>query len=196
MSLVVGILAGGAGQRIGGDKPRRLLGGARLLDRVLAKAQAIGAPVILIVREPAQVAGFDGTVVQDAPGVAGPLAGLASALAWAADAGADQVLTLPCDMPFLPADLYPRLASALTKDVGAVVAASGGRLHPVCALWRGTVAPTLARRASEGSLSLRGLAEGVGCAVVDWPIEQGDPFININNAEDMASAEMTLGRRF
>lgn len=196
MSLVIAILAGGAGRRIGGDKPRRRLGGTRLLDRALETVGAVAAPVIIVVREPSQVDGFAGTVVLDAPGIAGPLAGLFSALAWAADAGADRVLTLPCDMPFLPADLHPRLASALTKDVGAAVAASGGRLHPVCALWRTTVAAPLARRASEGSLSLRGLAEGVGCAVVDWPIEQDDPFININNAEDMAAAEMTLGRRF
>lgn len=50
--------------------------------------------------------------------------------------------------------------------------------------------------ASAGPATRTVLAEGVGCAVVDWPIEQGDPFININNAEDMAAAEMTLGRRF
>ena len=192
MSLVVAILAGGAGRRIGGDKPRRLLGGARLLDRVLAKAQAIGSPVILVVREPGQVAGFDGTVVQDAPGVAGPLGGLASALAWAADAGADQVLTLPCDMPFLPADLHPRPALALREESGAAVAASGGRLHPVCALWRTTLAAPLAQRAGEGRLSLRGLGEAVGWVVVDWPTDRGDPFRNIDTAEDLVSAEAAL----
>ena len=192
MTLVVAILAGGAGRRIGGDKPHRLLGGARLLDRAMTTARAIAAPMILVVREPDQVDGFAGTVVLDTPGIAGPLAGLFSALAWAADAGADRVLTLPCDMPFLPADLYPRLESALTEDVGAAVAASGGRLHPVCALWRTTTTPTLARRASEGRLSLRGLSETVGYAVVDWPVDRGDPFININTADDMATAEMTL----
>lgn len=194
MSLVIALLAGGAGRRIGGGKPHRLLGGTRLLDRALTTARSIAAPTILVVREPGQVDGFAGTVVLDTPGIAGPLAGLFSALAWAADAGADRVLTLPCDMPFLPADLYPRLESALTKEVGAAVAASGGRLHPVCALWRTTATPTLARRASEGRLSLRGLGEAVGCAVVDWSIDQGDPFININTAEDMAAAETTLRR--
>lgn len=192
MGLVVAILAGGAGRRIGGDKPRRLLGGARLLDHALRCARD-AAPCILVVRSPEQVAGFDGTVVLDAPGIEGPLAGLLSALSWAAEAGADRVLTLPCDMPFLPGDLQHRLEQALTSEVGVAVAASDGRLHPVCALWRTTVVPTLVRRAEEGRLSLRGLSGAVGCAVVDWPVEGGDPFININTAGDLAAAEAALG---
>lgn len=192
MSLVVAILAGGAGRRIGGDKPRRLLGGARLLDRALTAARTSAAPVILVARRPEQVEGFAGTVVLDAPGIEGPLAGLFSALTWAADTGADRVLTLPCDMPFLPDDLRPRLEQALTPDLGVAVAASGGQLHPVCALWRATAAPTLAQRAGEGRLSLHGLSQAVGRAVVDWPVEGGDPFININTAGDLAAAEAAL----
>lgn len=192
MSLVIALLAGGAGRRIGGGKPHRLLGGTRLLDRALTTARAIAAPTILVVREPGQVDGFAGTVVLDAPGIEGPLAGLLSALSWAADAGADRVLTLPCDMPFLPGDLHDRLEQALTPNLGAAVAASGGRPHPVCALWRTAAVPTLVQRANEGRLSLRGLSEAVGCAVVDWPIDEGDPFININTAEDLATAEAAL----
>ncbi len=192
MSLVVAILAGGAGRRIGGDKPRRLLGGIRLLDHALTSARGTAAPVILVARAREQVEGFGGTVLLDAPGIEGPLAGLLSALSWAADAGADRVLTLPCDMPFLPYDLHHRLEQALTPNLGVAVAASDGRLHPVCALWRTAAVPTLVQRAGEGRLSLRGLSEAVGCAVVDWPVDGGDPFININTAEDLAAAEAAL----
>lgn len=192
MGLVVAILAGGAGRRIGGDKPRRLLGGARLLDHALNRARVIAAPSILVARSPDQVAGFDGTVVLDAPGIEGPLAGLLSALSWAAATGADRVMTLACDMPFLPYDLHHRLEQALTSEVGVAVAASDGRLHPVCALWRTAVVPTLVRRAEEGRLSLRGLSEAVGYSVVDWPVEGEDPFMNINTAEDLAAAEAVL----
>ena len=192
MSLVVAILAGGSGSRIGGDKPRRLLCGTRLLDRALTAVRVAAAPVILVVRRPEQVEGFDGTVVLDAPGIEGPLAGLFSALTWAANTGANRVLTLPCDMPFVPDDLHRRLDQALTSNVGVAVAASGGRLHPVCALWRTTAALTLVQRVCEGRLSLHGLSEAVGRAVVDWPVDGGDPFININTAADLAAAEATL----
>lgn len=192
MSLVVAILAGGSGSRIGGDKPRRLLRGTRLLDRALTAARVAAAPVILVVRRPEQAEGFGGTVVLDTPGIEGPLAGLFSALTWATDAGANRVLTLPCDMPFLPEDLHSRLDQALTSDVGVAVAASGGRLHPVCALWRTTAAVALVQRVCEGRLSLQGLSETVGRTVVDWSVERGDPFININTAADLAAAEASL----
>lgn len=193
MSLVVAILAGGAGRRIGGDKPRRLLGRARLLDHALTRARAASAPLLLVARTPDQVEGFaGGTVVLDSPGIEGPLAGLHSALTWAGDRGADQVLTLPCDMPFVPLDLRHRLQQALTPDLGVAVAASGGRLHPVCALWRTALVSTLARRAGNGQFSLHGLSQDVGRAVVDWSVEGGDPFVNINTAEDLASAQAAL----
>jgi molybdenum cofactor guanylyltransferase len=192
MTLVVAILTGGEGRRIGGDKPRRRLGGTRLLDRALTTAGGMSAPVILVARDSGQVEGFAGTVVLDAAGIEGPLAGLLPALIWAAEAGADRVLTLACDMPFLPPDLQPRLDQALTPEVGVAVASSGGRLHPVCALWRTAAAPTLARRAAEGRLSLHGLSQAVGRAVVDWPLDGGDPFVNINTAADLALAEARM----
>lgn len=195
MSVVVAILAGGAGSRIGGGKPIRLLGGTRLLDHAYAKAGAMGAPVILVVRDPCQADGFAGTVVVDAPAIEGPMAGLASALAWATKARADKVLTLPCDMPFVPADLRSRLELALSGPQGAAVAASGERLHPICALWRTSVLETLVQRAGEGRLSLHGLSEAVGCGVAHWSSADGDPFININTAADLAVAETILQRQ-
>ena len=190
--VVVAVLAGGAGRRMGGDKPRRRLNGLRLLDHALNKAHALAGTVILVVRDPAQADGFVETIVLDAPDIDGPLAGLLAALVWAADAGFDQVLTLACDMPRVPGDLLSRLQSALTAESGVAVAASGGRLHPVCALWRTTAVPVLRRRADEGRLSLQGLSEAVGRVIVDWPAEDDDAFVNINTIDDLALAEAAL----
>ena len=190
--VVVAVLAGGAGRRMGGDKPRRRLNGLRLLDHALNKAHALAGPVILVVRDPAQADGFAETIVLDAPDIDGPLAGLLAALVWAADAGFDQVLTLACDMPRVPGDLLSRLQSALTAESCVAVAASGGRLHPVCALWRTTAVPVLRRRADEGRLSLQGLSEAVGRVIVDWPAEDDDAFVNINTIDDLALAEAAL----
>lgn len=190
--VVVAVLAGGAGRRMGGDKPRRRLNGLRLLDHALNKAHALAGPVILVVRDPAQADGFAETIVLDAPDIDGPLAGLLAALVWAADAGFDQVLTLACDMPRVPGDLLSRLQSALTAESDVAVAASGGRLHPVCALWRTTAVPVLRRRADEGRLSLQGLSEAVGRVIVDWPAEDDDAFVNINTIDDLALAEAAL----
>jgi molybdopterin-guanine dinucleotide biosynthesis protein A len=169
------ILAGGEGRRIGGGKPGRLLGGRSLIDRALARARSWSDAVL--------VAGGD---LRDAPGVEGPLGGVAAALALGGD-----VLTIPCDMPFLPDDLPARLMSAKA----ATLAASGGHLHPVCALWKAEAAAGLPAYLATGRRSLKGFAEAVGYEAVDWPVAPRDPFYNINDEEDLARAEALLRSR-
>lgn len=185
------VLAGGEGRRIGGGKPLRMLGGETLLVRALGQANTFSDRVALAVRDPAQVGAPGGVaVISDAP-VEGPLGGLAAALGWARDQGRAAVLTLPCDMPFVPTDLGARLGAALDGD--AAIAASGGRLHPVCGLWRVEALDHLPAYAASGRRSLHGFAEAVGFKAVDWPIEPADPFFNVNTAGDLAEAEARLG---
>lgn len=172
------ILAGGEGRRIGGGKPQRLLGGETLLERALRTARGWSDEVLVAAR-----AGGD---IADDPAVEGPLGGVAAALALGGD-----VLTVPCDMPFLPDDLPVRLQS----DAAATVAASGGRLHPVCAFWTAAARDRLPAYLTTGRRSLTGFAEAVGYTAVEWPTEPFDPFFNINDAADLARAETLLRSR-
>ncbi|MEA3029682.1 MAG: molybdenum cofactor guanylyltransferase [Sphingomonadales bacterium] len=168
------VLAGGEGRRIGGHKPLRLLGGETLLDRALRRAWGWSDDVLVATAE------------TDMPGIEGPLGGVAAALA-----GGGDVLTIPCDMPFLPDDLPERLQSKET----ATIAMSGGRLHPVCALWRARAIEGLAGYVATGRRSLRGFAEAVGYKAVVWDADPVDPFFNINDEADLAQAEALLRSR-
>lgn len=172
------ILAGGEGRRIGGGKPQRLLGGETLLERALARARSWSDEVL--------VAGRTGGDIADDPAIEGPLGGLAAALALGGD-----VLTIACDMPFLPDDLPARLVS----DSPATVAASGERLHPVCALWKAAAGAALPAYVATGRRSLTGFAEAAGYQAVEWPIDPVDPFFNINDEADLARAEALLRSR-
>ncbi len=172
------ILAGGEGRRIGGGKPLRMLGGETLLDRALRKARGWSDEVLVAARQGGDIA--------DDPAIEGPLGGVAAALALGGD-----ILTIPCDMPFLPDDLPTRLIS----DALATVAASGGRLHPVCALWKAAARDSLPAWLATGRRSLTGFAEAVGYQPVDWPAEPLDPFFNINDGADLARAEALLRSR-
>jgi len=172
------ILAGGEGRRIGGGKPQRLLGGETLLNRALRRARGWSDEVLVSARE--------GGDIQDDPAIEGPLGGVAAALALGGD-----VLTIACDMPFLPDDLPERLSS----DAAVTVAASGGRLHPVCALWRAEAREGLPAYLATGRRSLTGFAEAAGYEAVEWAVVPFDPFFNVNDEADLVRAEAMLRSR-
>lgn len=188
MTGVAVVLAGGEGRRMGGGKPLRAWGGRPLLDRALELAAGYAPHVAVAVRDAGQAG--QGTAVPllfDPPDIGGPLAGLASALDFGRRHGALWVQTLACDMPYLPAELSDRLAWALEPGVGAVLPVSGGRLHPVCGLWRVAARDRLAAYLATGRSSLRGFAQDVGLREVAWDAAGPDPFVNLNTLEDLAA---------
>jgi molybdopterin-guanine dinucleotide biosynthesis protein A len=177
------VLAGGEGRRMGGGKPLRPFGESTLVAHAVALARRWSPLAAVAVRDPAQVAGqVDAPVILDDPGISGPIAGLAAALAFARDQGAEQLLTIPCDAPRLPDDLLSRLEAALTGEACAAVPESGGNLHPDCALWRVEALERLPAYLATGKRSLRGFAESCGLARAEWPAE-GEPFANANTPE-------------
>lgn len=194
MNLAVAILAGGAGQRIGGGKPLKLLGGLRLIDRAEALGRQWSEMVAVSVRGQAQVGDTKLTCIFDEEGIEGPLAGLVAALRYAGRAGRNAVLTIPVDMPLLPADLAERLSAGL-EGRRAALARSGGHLHPVCGLWSSEALNDVSAYLATERRSLKGFAEAVGYDAVDWPDEPFDPFLNINSAEDLLEAKRLLAQK-
>ena len=191
MKVACVILAGGEGRRMGGSKPQRVLGGRTLLERVIAMGGAWSDTIAVAIRGPEQHVPRGTAVIADVQDVEGPLGGLIAALGFATALGADAVLVVPADMPFLPGDLRGRLEVGLTRSAAAI-ASSGGRLHPVCGIWRTQCAAAVADYLATGKRSLRGFAAAVGAAAVEWDAEPTDPFFNINSPEDLAAAERRL----
>ena len=184
------VLAGGEGRRMGGSKPRRRLGETSLVAHAVSLARAWSPLVAIAVRSEDQVAGAtDAPLILDDPGVEGPIAGLATALAFARESGAARLLTIPCDAPRLPSDLLTRLGEALTATTLVAVASSGGTLHPTCALWRPAALARLPDYVASGRRSLQGFARDCGMAVTEWDIGDGDPFANANTPEDLAALQ-------
>jgi molybdopterin-guanine dinucleotide biosynthesis protein A len=191
LTFASAILAGGEGSRIGGGKPLIRLGSKTLVERAFERAQGWSNQVVVALRSPDQLGTITLPSIIDDPAIAGPLAGLAKALGWAKQQGVDALLTLPCDMPFLPDDLPLRLGLALDGHAAAL-ASSGARLHPVCGLWRIEAYGALPAYCATGRRALRGFAEHVGFTAVDWPAIPDDPFFNINSPADLAEAERLL----
>jgi molybdopterin-guanine dinucleotide biosynthesis protein B len=184
------ILAGGEGRRLGGaDKALLPLAGCPLAVHVLARlAPQVQAVAISANGDGARFAGLMLPVLADDGPSKGPLSGLLAALRHAAAAGADAVLSVPVDAPFLPLDLAARLSAV--HGVPAF-ARAGGRDHAATALWPVALAgPLAAFLASGAKPRVQDFAALHGARAVDFP----DPsaFANLNTPADLAAAEARL----
>jgi molybdopterin-guanine dinucleotide biosynthesis protein A len=189
----VAVLAGGEGSRIGGGKPLIRLGGTTLVEQAFELANSWSNLAVVVLRSKDQIGSHQLPWIADAPGIAGPLAGLSAGLAWAREQDMDLLMTIPCDMPFLPKDLPDRLQEQI-GGFGAAIASSSGNLHPVCGLWRTAAVDSIPDYCASGRRSLRGFAQKLGFVDVEWPVSSRDPFFNINSPADLAIAGEMLGR--
>jgi molybdopterin-guanine dinucleotide biosynthesis protein A len=126
------VLAGGAAARLGGaDKPALDVGGAALLDHVLA---AVTDADRIVVVGPARPASRPVIWCREEPPGGGPVAALAAGVSHVA---ADVVLTLAADLPWI-APGVPVLRAALegsSVDCAALVDGDG-RVNYLAAAWR------------------------------------------------------------
>lgn len=132
-------------------------------------------------------------VVDPQPGL-GPLAGLASGLSAAAS---PLCWAVSCDLPFLVPGVGALLAASLS-DEDAVVPSVGGRLQPLCAVYRREVAGTAGELISEGRRSAHALLEALAVRVVEEAQLRalGDPerlLMNVNGPEDLEEARRHAG---
>jgi molybdopterin-guanine dinucleotide biosynthesis protein A len=189
------LLAGGLARRMGGgDKPMRMIAGQSILERAIARlGPQCDALVLNANGDPARFAALGLPVVSDSiEGFAGPLAGVLAGLDWMATnkPQAKWVLTAAADCPFLPRDLVTRLHDARrTNKARIVIAESGGRTHPVVALWDVSLRDEL--RHALTIENVRRVGEWVARfrpAQASWPIVPLDPFFNANTSEDLDEA--------
>jgi molybdopterin-guanine dinucleotide biosynthesis protein A len=182
----------------GGDKPLRLIGGRTILDRVLERFGPQCDGLVLNANgDPDRFATTGLPVVaDDVPDFAGPLAGILAGLDWAATHRPEvgYVASVAADTPFLPRDFVQRLHIAREQaDVGLACAKSGGRSHPVNAIWSVVLRHDLRRAlVDEGLRKIDLWTARHGVAVAEWPIEPVDPFFNANAPGDLAEAERLL----
>jgi molybdopterin-guanine dinucleotide biosynthesis protein A len=190
------LLAGGLARRMGGgDKPMRTIGGRTIMERVIARLAPQCDQLILNANgDPRRFAAFSLPVIADEiEGFAGPLAGVLTALDWSATHRPDiaWVLSTATDCPFLPRDLVKRLHQArIAEDAQIAVAASGGHLHHVVALWNVSLRDQLRHALVAEDIRKVGYwMARYKPATVTWPDTPVDPFFNANTIEDIAEAE-------
>ena len=200
MTKSVGVLlAGGLARRMGGgDKCLRPLAGETLLARVIARAAPQVCPLILNANgDPARFASYGLPVVPDVvEGYAGPLAGILTALDWAAENAphCPLVASFATDAPFLPRDLVETMVEARElASADLACAASGGRAHPVFGLWPVELRADLRDALVEqGERKIDRWTASHRLVEVAFPCDPVDPFFNANREDDLADAERLI----
>ena len=178
------ILAGGRGTRLGGaDKALLQAGGRSLAEHLIARLKPQGGQMAISANgDPGRYAFLGLPVLADDVVGRGPLGGVLRGLAWARALGADTLLSVPGDTPFVPHDLAARLGSAPSWAEGP----SG--LHPLVALWPVACLESLAAwLAGHESGRVRAFGAGIFMRPV-WFADAPDPFANVNTPADLAEA--------
>jgi molybdopterin-guanine dinucleotide biosynthesis protein A len=120
--VVVAVLAGGRGSRLGGQKAMVELGGAPLIERPLAAARAAGLDAVVVAKRTTALP--EATVWHEPDEPTHPLLGLVTALEHG------PVVAVACDQPWLT----PALLRTLADHDGPAIAVDGepfpGRYEP------------------------------------------------------------------
>ena len=206
MSVPGVILAGGQATRMGGgDKGLLPLAGVPILRRVMDRlAPQAGALALNANGDAGRFADYGLPVLPDSiAGFPGPLAGVLAGLDWAAEQGAEAIVTVAADTPFFPADLVARLTETAQGQTHPLVLAAAPRAegertksmsrsglirHPTFGLWPVALRDDLRAALQDGLSKVVIWTERHGGRECLFDAE-GDPFFNVNTPEDLARAE-------
>ena len=184
------VLAGGLARRMGNvDKGLQLLGGQTLVSRVSHRlAPQVEELLINANRNQDAYAALGYRVIQDqVEGFAGPLAGLHAGLAAARH---PLMISVPCDTPFLPADLVSRLLAPLMDErLDLSVASTTRHVHPVICMTRRRLLPHLRSYLDSGGRKVEAWYASLQVAQVQFSDEEA--FRNINTLEELDQAGKT-----
>ncbi|MFI6487002.1 NTP transferase domain-containing protein [Streptomyces sp. NPDC050564] len=191
------VLAGGAARRLGGaDKPGVRVGGRALLDRVLAACA--DAVTTVVVAEPRATARPVEWAREDPPG-GGPLAALDAGLR---HTGAEYVVVLSADLPFLDERTVRRLLTPLlesrspqrpAKPDGVLLTDPDGRDQPLVAAYRAQalrreLAALAATHGALTGLPLRRLTAALDLTRISDPVASFD----CDTWDDIAAARARI----
>jgi molybdenum cofactor guanylyltransferase len=157
------VLAGGKSSRMGQDKAFLELGGRTLLAQALEQVQAVTGST-WIVGSAEKFAGF-GPVVEDVFPACGPLGGIQAALTATVT---DLNLITAVDMPFLQLGFLTYLiAQARSSDAVVVVPRAGGKLQPLCAIYRRNFGEVAERSLRAGNNKIGSLFAEVQTLIIE-----------------------------
>jgi molybdopterin-guanine dinucleotide biosynthesis protein A len=194
------ILAGGGATRFGGQpKGLELVGGQRILDRLVeVMRSALGELPLLVANAPDAIDWRpDLRTVADIRPNLGALGGIYTAVI----ESPAPVVCIAWDMPFVSEALIRALAEGLDRNDAVLPQSTGRRgVEPLCAAYGPACAEAIAESLAAGDLRAIGFHDRIRVGIL--PLDQvrslADPellFFNVNTAEDLARADQLWRQR-
>lgn len=184
------ILAGGAGQRVGGqDKGLLHWRGRPLIAHVSERLAPQVQRILISCNRNLDVYQRYGerTIPDQRSGFSGPLAGLEAVAPYVTTRFA---LVVTCDTPRLPPDLALRLLSPLRAQQGTAIsyAHDGVRGHYLCAAVTRECLATVPEFLDSGNRKVRDWLASHPTAVIDFE-DQSDAFRNFNSSAEFEARD-------
>jgi molybdopterin-guanine dinucleotide biosynthesis protein A len=189
-AILAAILAGGRGRRLGGaDKGALLVGGRSIIAGQVELLRQLTPHLVIVAGDGSAYAHLDVPVIADETAGAGPLGGIATALA---HTELPYTLVVACDMPFLSLAFLQHLVTRV-RGVDVALPRSEDGYHPLCAAYARTLLPAVRARVKDGRLDVVGLVREVRVAEIGpGELAAFDPghvlLSNVNTPQDLHAA--------
>jgi len=188
------VLAGGAGQRMGGNKAAKKLGPWRLVDLALKILAQVCPRHVVVTSKVDELADLGCRILADRWPGQGPLAALATAFL---DTKAEGILLMGVDMPLVRPALLRLLAQA-GEGQRAVTPMSPKGVEPLVSYYHRLCLPAALRLLESGERRPRFLLKAVRARVLSaQEVAAADPegqsFFNVNSPEDLKRAKELVG---
>ena len=176
-ALSAAILAGGRSSRLGRDKALLPIGGATIIERVLAMVSSFAEHVRIITNDPAKYEHLGREASPDIRPGCGPLSGIHAALSMSSG---EYVLVVSCDIPLISHGHIEQLCSAYPGS--DIVIFKHSRFEPLCAIYRRTCLAALEELIDHGEYRIIDLFPSLSVKVIRTDDEAA--FRSINTEED------------
>jgi len=179
---------------MGAPKPLIELGGRTMLERCVEAVRPLASPILLVGDAEGLPVPTDCRAIPDRYPGAGPIGGIATALA-ALGPGAHIVVA--CDMPFLRTDILVLLLASIGENEDAAAPWLDTGPEPLCAVYRNSCLPVLERLLRDGIRSARSALQAVRARhVPEAELRAVDSdlrsFMNVNTPAELERCRLLL----
>lgn len=183
------ILAGGQGARMGGlDKGLVPYQGQSLVSRAIATLETVAGRILISAnRHEALYRSYGLEVLSDGErDYLGPLAGIRAGMRAVPDRF---IVTLPCDMPLAPCDMFHEMVEQMGRiQAPLLVAHDGMRLQSLLMLAHSSLHDSIDAYLNQGERRVEGWIRSVPHVIQD--VSEWRPLLsNLNTREDLESSE-------